>query len=189
MRKIGVMIGSDSDLPQCIKGLEFLEGAEEYCQIQFTFLDVKSIHRHMLLVLDTLKRYVWNEFGRDLVDVLIVGAGIANHLTGCVDAFLRHTLRNRRIRIYGVVFENEENPGNTKAAILNITQVPGTNVVFRDYVGSEGFYRACQDAIYDDLQPVELPSTKPHFRLGLREAISMAYEKKAEKEEKQKGGK
>lgn len=157
MKKIGVMIGSDSDLPQCIKGLELLEEAVTYCQIQFTHFDVSSIHRHTLLVLDTLKEYARQ--GKS-VDALIVGAGMANHLTGCVDAFLRYTLRDHYTRIYGVAFEDEKNPENTKAAILSITKVPGTNVIFRDYVGSEGFFRACKDAINDNLQPIELPPSK-----------------------------
>ena len=189
MRKIGVMIGSDSDLPQCIKGLELLENAVANAQIQFTYFDVNSIHRHTLLVLDTLKAYDQQRDFKGGVDVLIIGAGMANHLTGCVDAFLRHTLRNHWIIIYGVAFENEYDSEGTKAAVLSITQVPSTNVIFRDYVGSEGFFRACNDAIYDDLQPIELPSSKPYFRWSLQKAISMAYKKKKEKEEKQKGGK
>lgn len=188
MKKIGVMIGSESDLPQCIKGLEFLENATAYTQIQFAHFDINSIHRHTPLVLDTLKAYDQECDFKEGVDVLIVGAGMANHLTGCVDAFLRHTLRNHWIRVYGVAFEDEKNPENTKAAVLSITQVPGTNVIFRDYVGSEGFYRACKDAVNDDLQPIELPPSKPYFRWNLQKAISMAYKKKAEKE-KQKGGK
>lgn len=184
MRKIGIMIGSESDLPQCIKGLEFLESAVANAQIQFTFFDVNSIHRHTLLVLDALKAYHEGDFGsRNDVNVLIVGAGAANHLTGCVDAFLRHTLRDYRILVYGVAFEDEKNPRNTQAATLSITQVPGTNVIFRDYVGSEGFYRACKDAVNDDLPPIELPSSKPHFRWTLQKAIAMAYQKK------EKGGK
>jgi len=125
-----------------------------------------------LLVQEILELYhQWSEANRP--QVLIVCAGWANHLTGCVDAYLRYKLRNDKIVVFGLAFE-DENPENTQAAILSILRVPGTQVVYKG-VGTEGFLKACQDAVNEKLPEIKLKESPAHHRRNLQEAIGEAF--------------
>ncbi|MFH0969637.1 MAG: phosphoribosylaminoimidazolesuccinocarboxamide synthase [Patescibacteria group bacterium] len=156
--------------------------------ISLRWFDINSQHRHTLAVQHRLRSYCGRIFGRGNgnqnrpsvpnVDRLIVGAGWANHLSGCDDAFLRNVLQDSHIRVYAVAFEDED-PEKTKAAISSIIHVPGTRVIFRDYVGAEGFLRACIHAVNDreeDLPVIELKPIKPQMRLKFPDALAMAIE-------------
>jgi hypothetical protein len=133
---------------------------------------VVSIHRNTPVVLQQLT--AWSKY--NYIDVLIAGAGMANHLTGICDAYLRYTLENDHIVVVGVAFSHE-NPMNTKAAIMSITQVPGTQVVFDDFVGLYGFHRACVFAVTGELPQIKLPEPKIHQSLSLADAIALSEKK------------
>lgn len=173
MRRIGIIIGSKSDLPQCIYGLRYLDAAQRLIAVEVLFVRISSIHRNtpdVLKLLESVHR-------AHALDVLIVGAGLANHLTGTCDAYLRHTLKNDRIVVFGVAFENPLDPG-AQAASLSITKVPGAQVVFNNYVGTDGFLQACMAAAegYGVLPKIKLPLPKPGEELTLKQAIAITEE-------------
>lgn len=176
VREVVVMVGSASDLPQCIEGLQLLKAARGSGQITMPVdgVTVMSIHRNTKEVLEHLT----DLHDEGSCDVLIVGAGWANHLTGTADAYLRNVLGDEQIVVIGVAFEDPKDPQHTKAAKLSISQVPGTQVVFRDeegqFVGKEGFRRACAYAIGGELPVIKLPKPRPVQLLTLDEAISKA---------------
>jgi len=166
MRKIVIIIGSVSDLKQCRTGLLFLEDLNA----EVISIYVRSQHRNTLDVQELLKR-IHSE-----ADVAIIGAGWANHLTGCCDAFLRYTLKTTNMPIIGVAFEDLENQKHTQAAILSISEVPGTQVIYQDekgeFIGPDGFYRACKFAMMGKLPTIKLPSPKEIMDLDLTQAIA-----------------
>ena len=170
LRRIVIMIGSLSDLPQCIKGLEYLKLLVSRGEVIMVEIIVNSIHRNLDQVIFNLKRIEQN------TDVLIVGAGWANHLTGMVDAILRYKLQNDQIVVVGVAFADEQNHTHTQAACLSITEVPSTQVHFRGYVGSDGFQEACVFAARGELPKIKLPTAKPVKYFQLDEAIAFFNE-------------
>jgi phosphoribosylcarboxyaminoimidazole (NCAIR) mutase len=173
MRKIGIFLGSASDLKQCLKGLQYLWDAQGQGSVKVPFVRINSIHRNTFATLLYIF-FLWLFSFIERIDAIIVGAGMANHLTGTTDAFLRYFLRSRRIVIIGVAFENAKDPESTQAAILSITKVPGTQVVFDNFVGAEGFFRACQFTVEGDLPELIRPAKKQTQTLTLREAIKEA---------------
>lgn len=148
MRKIGIMVGSDSDLPQCLKGLEYLRAKKNAGKCEISAVITNSIHRNTQDVLRNL--------GKHRVDVWIIGAGWANHLTGVCDAFLRYSWRDTKTQVIGVAFEDKKNPKNTEAAILSITQIPGGQTIFNGYVGEIGFFLACAAAVHGNFSKIQL---------------------------------
>ncbi|MFA4819164.1 MAG: phosphoribosylaminoimidazolesuccinocarboxamide synthase [Patescibacteria group bacterium] len=165
-RKIAVIVGSKSDLTQCADGLAFLAQSVNKDKVEVVGITVASIHRNTNAVLKILRSLC------DLdVDAIIIGAGWANHLTGTCDAYLRYTLGDDKMAVIGVAFEDENNIDHTKAAILSITEVPGTQVVFNDYVGSAGFLKACEFAVNENLPEVSLKPGKSVEEFSLPEAL------------------
>ena len=164
-RIIAVMVGSESDLKKCLKGLKYLKDMEDRHIIGNIEVGVYSIHRNTERVLAKVRSLV-----RRKVDVLIVGAGMANHLTGTVDAYLRHTLKNSHVVVVGVAFEGI-NEAHNMAATLGISCVPGSQVVFENFCGSEGFFRACKFAVIGNLPLIKIPESKPTATYSLAEAI------------------
>ena len=169
MRRIAVLIGSNSDLPQCKEGLEFLQSMNDKGEVEVEVITA-SIHRNTDFVLDFLKET------NNRIDVLIAGAGMANHLTGVCDAYLRYNLKNTGTIVVGVAF-GSNNSEDVWAAKLSITRVPGTQVVFNDYVGEEGFLRACVFAAFNPLPKITLKKPKPTQSRTLNEAIFEAEKK------------
>ncbi len=174
MRKIAFITGSKSDLSQCRGGFELIK---EYMEnhpgeIEIVGVYVRSQHRNTLDVQELLRELVAME-----VDVVVIGAGWANHLTGCSDAFLRYTLKNDRLVVIGVAFDGG-NEDRNKAAVLSITQVPGTQVVFEEnkhvYFGAVGFVKACLFAITGELPKLKLPEPRPIMDLDLEEALEIS---------------
>ena len=108
------------------------------------------------------------------IDVIIAGAGKAAHLPGCIDAYLRNHLHDKRITVIGVGFTNK-NPQDNQAAALSITQVPGTQVLFAG-LGSAGFYNACITACERELPAIKLLEIPPELDMALDQAIGMAIE-------------
>lgn len=184
-RTIVVMVGSDSDLPQCIPGLEYLQEAVDEDRACVTFADTASIHWNTEEVL-TIARSMGNI---GAVDVLITGAGMANHLTGTVDAFLRRTVRTPGPVVIGVAFESDDSEA-TKAAIYSIKYVPGTQVVYSDeqgdFIGEDGFLRACKYAVSGELPEITIPDRREAQYRRLNEALTKAREIKAKKQAEQK---
>jgi phosphoribosylcarboxyaminoimidazole (NCAIR) mutase len=170
MKKIAIIIGSRSDLKQCLDGLKFLKGQSEFNITVY----IRSQHRNTLSLQQLLREISFFKF-----NVIIAGAGWANHLTGCTDAFLRYELKNNFTRVIGVAFEDRGNARHTHAAILSITEVPGTQVIYKNsanelFIGSKGFLKACELAIspeLDDFPDIKLPEAKSAEDLSLDEAI------------------
>lgn len=167
-RKIAVIIGSQSDLPQCLTGLEILRAEEQNGHITTDGVHIASMHRNTDYMFTLLERLY-----ADGVDVIITGAGWANHLTGMADAYLRNCLHNSTIVVIGVAFEGRES-AHTAAAVGSIKYVPGAQVVFDNFVGASGFARACKFAATGPLPQITAPQTKPPEVLTLEEAIAEA---------------
>ena len=184
-RKIGVIVGSVTDLAECHDGAEVLEYHRAVMNsIEVAFFHIMSVHRNMNELFRFLGgRYRWLNkllafFGRSWmgdVDVLIVGAGWAAHLPGMCDARLRYILKNTQTVIVGVGFEDPANNIHTLAAKLSISEVPGTQVVHADndgnFLGAEGFVRACRFAAAADLPKVTLPKPKPSQKRSFAETL------------------
>lgn len=171
MRKIAIIVGSQSDLSQCLQGLEYLKRFEK--NIVVVGIYIRSQHRNMEAVKELLIELV-----NMRIDIAIVGAGWANHLTGCCDAFLRYHLRSTSFPIIGVAFDDPKNGKHTQAAILSITEVPGTQVIYQDeiapFIGPGGFLRACQFAVETEVfLPIPLPEPKKALDLSLEEALML----------------
>jgi hypothetical protein len=176
-RRIAVIIGSKSDLPQCLEGLLVLEKACKAGEIELVNggIIISSVHRATTATLHLIKGLSESV---QPPDVLITGAGRANHLTGMADAYLRYDLRDRRVLVVGVGFDDPVNPRYTQAAELSVSEVPGTQVVFEDrqdkFIGSHGFLRSCEFAVHGNLPAIRLPESKPQEFFRLEEAISQA---------------
>lgn len=179
MKKVAVLIGSKSDLGQCFPGLKVLAQAEKDGKIQVRPVQIASIHRNTDFVLGLLTE--WSK--KKSADIVITGAGWANHLTGMCDAYLRYTLHDDRIVVLGVTFEDPKNFNHTQAAILSVSEVPGTQVVFSSrspnyFVGAEGFEDACKRAVrMEEIPDLRIPEPREAERLGLQEAIDLALER------------
>jgi len=171
MKKVAIIIGSQSDLKQCVGGLKLLQDHPEIIVNVF----VRSQHRNTLDLQQLLQELVQLKY-----DVIIAGAGWANHLTGCVDAYLRYTLRDATIPVIGVAFSDPKNNRHTRAAVLSMTEVPGTQVIYKKteaiFIGPEGFWGACQLAINGKLPKIELPQGKEALDLNLDTALKMGQE-------------
>lgn len=168
-RKIAVIVGSLNDLiSQGGKGLRALQKYAAGGVIEVIGVYVSSIHRNTEATLALLKDLSARE-----VDVIITGAGWANHLTGTADAYLRHEIRNTHTVVVGVAFADEKDPKRTEAAVASIVYVPGTQVVWSLCVmtGSEGFRRACEWAATEDLPEIKLPTPHEPRAMTLGEAV------------------
>lgn len=171
-RRIVVIVGSDSDLPQCGAGLEVLLGSEGQGVVRVFPVYTISVHRNML----ELFAFLSDRHTQQDVDVIIAGAGWAAHLPGMIDAYLRYTLVNTRIVVVGVAFEDRHDELHTQAAELSISEVPGTQVVYRDaagqFVGADGFRRACVLAAQGGLPVLRVPVSRPFQARGIREVLA-----------------
>ncbi|MFA5133487.1 MAG: AIR carboxylase family protein [Patescibacteria group bacterium] len=172
MRRVGVIIGSDSDLDQCFLGLNFLKEAEKAGAIKADPVITASIHRNTLDVLDLLGKYN--------VDVWIIGAGAANHLTGVCEAFLRYAIKNDKTAVIGVAFESSDKE-KSLAAKLGITQVPDTQTVFNNFIGENGFFFACEFAVFGKFPRITLKNPKPIIRRTLDAALDEAKTRRSQK--------
>lgn len=173
MRRIAIMIGSDSDLPQCLAGLAYLEGEERRGNVNVFAVWTNSVHRHMTTTFEHA------ECGD--ADVIIAGAGKAAHLPGMVDSYLRYERKNTKTVIIGVAFKGSTERA-TEAAVLSIAEVPGTQVVFKEeWVGSDGFLKACVFASRETLPTIKLKEPPPPQTRMLHESIEASIEKLAEK--------
>ena len=171
-RQILVIVGSDSDLPQCGSGLEVLQDFESRGIVSVMCVYTASVHRNTEALFEQLKEIC----AAQDVDVIIAGAGWAAHLPGMVDAYLRFTLADTHVVVVGVAFEDEHDSRHTEAAKLSISEVPGTQVVYQDqagqFVGPDGFRRACVLAAWGGLPRLQLPQPRPDQARSIREVLS-----------------
>jgi hypothetical protein len=183
MRKVAIIIGSKSDLRQCYRGFQFLQEHRE--DIKVIKVHIRSQHRHTFDTQAILDKYANMQNGPDAI---IIGAGWANHLTGCSDAFLRYSLKNDKISVFGVAFADlsdspeADREARNQAAKLSISEVPGTQVIYHDlknkrkernnvFFGETGFLDACWNAAYYDLPKIELKEAPPIEDLSLEDAL------------------
>lgn len=174
-RRIAVMVGSDSDLPQCLAGLKHLSQAEDKGQIEVVEVNTMSIHRNLVPAIEYLEK---RDGLRD-IDVIIAGAGWAAHLPGMLDAYLGYGLNNTHTSIIGVAFEDPADERHTLAAELSISEVPGTRVIHHDaiggpFVGADGFLRACSYAVSGQLPVLKEMKSRPTQCRTLKDAIAVA---------------
>ena len=184
MKRVAIIIGSKSDLRQCYRGFQFLQEHRE--DIKVIKVHIRSQHRHTLDTQAILEKYA--NMGENGPDAIIIGAGWANHLTGCSDAFLRYSLKNDKISIFGVAFADlsdsseADKEARNQAAKLSISEVPGTQVIYHDLknkhknrnnvlFGETGFLEACWAAAYYDLPKIELKTPPPIEDLSLEDAL------------------
>lgn len=172
-RKVAVVVGSKTDLTQCERGIEWLRTAHSEGLIELQGIHAMSIHRNTDEVLDFL-----DEVGANL-DVLIIGAGWANHLTGTCDAFLRYSLKNASTVVIGVAFADEKDESKTLTAIRSIQHVPGTQVLFEGFVGEKGFTQAVERAVTGVLPTLKLPEPKPSWHGTADEALELIKQLKS----------
>lgn len=209
-RRIAIMIGSDSDLKQFENALNFLalmvKNHEPFVKVLRVYTN--SIHRNTLI---TLWRLFW--LWLTCVDVIIVAAGWANHLSGVCEAFVRYVLKSRNIMIVPMACD-AKNDRKNRAAILSISEVPkhqmevfpqkDETTVFLSaksakylaqevgvYFGEDGAVDAVKLACSIDIKPKKLPSRVPPKSRSLIEAITTAHElNEAERrKEEEKGSK
>jgi len=164
------MVESDIFLKeQCLKGLNLLSGAEKESLCEVIMVLSNSIYLNTNQTLANVRGI--SERGD--IDVIIVGAGGANHLAVIVDAYLRCDLQDNKIVVIGVAFEGIRKQ-HDKAAALSIEHAPGSQVVFDRHTlfGPEGFEEACRLAVEGDLPKITLPIIKKAEKRTLGEAVT-----------------
>lgn len=170
MKHLVVIVGSENDLKHCAEGLSTLYAISSLGRI-IVNVHVKSVHRHTEKLLALLRAY--SATGQ--IDSIIAGAGKAAHLPGCIDAYLRNHLGDTKIHVIGVAFTSG-NKLDDEAAVLSITQVPGTQVIYAGQ-GSQGFKKACQMAsVAKNLPEITLAAIPPDMNLTLDQARALAKE-------------
>ena len=182
VRRVALIHGSDTDLPQMLLGMRFLLKEQTKGNVVILSANSTSQHRHTVvcqLDLEVFCRMIIE----NRPDILIVGAGWANHLTGCTDAFLRNTLRDTGIIVYGVAFEDPDDPDHTETARRSIIHVPKTQVIYKG-IGAEGFLKACKDSITEKLPKIVLNPVPKHHHRSLEQAIAKGEEIEADKKKK-----
>ena len=152
--RVDVVLGSRSDLPQAIAGIEVLE---DNPFVTFR-VHICSCHRNP----DELRTYASELASRREADVVVAGAGMAAQLPAVLKAHLCD-LGADDIPVIGVAFE-DTNKDNTLAAQLSIKAVPGRPVEVdsngKVYTGSSGMVTACKSAAFDEFLPKRI-SKKP----------------------------
>jgi len=168
-RRIAIVNASPNDLGQCYLGLQLLQSARASGEVEIIEpCWAASIHRATMFVLALIGSY---HSMSEPPMVIITGAGWANHLSGVIDAWLRYFCRNDKIVVIGVAFgdytteSQEEAAAHNAAAISSMTEVPGTQLVYKDQDGVffslGGYLRACRFAAYADLPTITLPKPRP----------------------------
>ncbi len=146
-RKIEILVGSESDLPQTEKMLEVLKGNG---RAQYR-ISVMSCHRNP----EQLEKHA-----RDMVtsgsNIVIAGAGEAAQLPGVLKAVLCNKLGRPDISVLGIAFKGK-NWKADMAARLSIENLPGQPVEMDEdgnaYFGLEGAAAAARSAISDEFRP------------------------------------
>lgn len=157
-RRIEIVVGSESDLPQTQNGISSLIGVAD------VKVSVISCHRNPAILLD----FVMEHLRR--ADIVIAGAGMAAALPGIIKSHLCATDQHE-IPVIGVAFKSNSEEDN-EAARLSIERLPGQPVELgangKAYFGSEGFLEACLAAIGHEFLPrgMEIKPAQIHIKTG-----------------------
>ena len=142
-RRIEIVVGSESDLPQVHEGMVLLGG------VSSANISVISCHRNPT----ELRKFVKDVLTK--ADIVIAGAGMAAALPGIVKSELC-LLDHPEIPVIGVAFEGATEKDNL-AAQLSIECLPGSPVELDEndkaYFGHEGFLGACRAAVHHEFLP------------------------------------
>ncbi len=142
-----VISGSESDLPQMLHGLQFLDQSTTSGSIT-SERHVVSCHRNP------------NELAQIVAGmrddaVVIASAGMAAQLPGVLKALLVAAGKSH-VPVIGHACEGKDEAANM-AAKLSIEQLPGQPVVLdkngQAYFGGPGFNGACAAAVFDEFPP------------------------------------
>ena len=139
-RRIVVIAGSKNDIIKHNRaGMDYLREKVKQGLIEVIGVHVRSIHRHPKKTRKLVKKY------SDMhnIDVMIVEAGKAAHLPGCIDSYLRNELHDDRIVVIGVGLPGK-NIMDLLAAELSITEVPSTQVIYAGKKFLDGCIIACE---------------------------------------------
>ncbi len=153
-RKIHVVVGSESDLPQIVRGVDSMRVVAD------VGVSAISCHRNP----DELRRFVRDEL--TTTDVVIAGAGKAAALPGIIKSYLCEL--GSHVPVIGVALDSENRKDND-AAIYSIECLPGQPVELdadgNAYFGPIGFMKACSAASWDEFLPkaVEHKPAKIHI--------------------------
>lgn len=155
-RKVLVIVGSESDLPQTSDGLNCLTDRV----LDGSSVSIISCHRHG----ETLRNFLKDNLD---ADVVVAGAGMAAALPGVVKAELC-SLGSSYIPVIGVAFKGKTT-GDDQNAIGSIEGLPDQPVELdpsgRAYFGAEGFSRACRAAVLDEFIPRAFSKKEAHVVL------------------------
>lgn len=142
-RRVTVLVGSKSDLPQAEIGLSWLKASAD------TRVMVVSCHRNPDVLCDLARTRFHGS------DVVIAGAGKAAALPGIAKSWLCQ-FGFPQIPVIGVGFEGNTTEDN-RAAIDSIECLPGQPVELdpegHTYFGPEGFVQACEAAVQAEFLP------------------------------------
>lgn len=151
--KIGVVIGSRSDLKQCDKGLHMLTESQREGLIDLD-VNIISCHRNSG-VLSAYAQLTQN-------DLIVAGAGMAAALPGILQALLKAS--GKKTRVLGVAFTGK-NFHETMAARLSIEELPGKPVILdskgQAFSGPDGFASACDLAVNGEFLPAKKTEDRP----------------------------
>jgi hypothetical protein len=161
-----VVIDGNENLPQCIPGLEFLQKADELgeaivCEV------VAASGR-------TMKDLIYLVNGHQhRVDVWLVGGSGDNRLPNLLDDLLRFNFKNTYGVVVGVAFADYEDPTHhrTQAAVKAITGNLVTQVVWNNFVATDGFLRAAKFAVHGELPKIILEKDKRMVSHTIHEAL------------------
>lgn len=149
-RRIEIVVGSESDIPQTISGLTYLDDTADYR------VSVLSCHRNP----DELRRFAKTRLLK--ANVVLPGAGKAAALPGIIKSELCK-LNHPEIPVIGVAFKGSTEEDNL-AAKLSITRLPGQPVELAPdgtaYFAEQGFLAACRAAVEHEFLPKTI-ETKP----------------------------
>ena len=153
--RIGVLMGSDSDMPVMEKTLEVLKGFKAACEVK-----VLSAHRSP----EETARYAKSARRRGL-KVIIAGAGGAAHLAGVVAS---HTT----LPVIGVPMETKSLKGID--SLLSISQMPSGVPVATMAIGGPGAKNAAYLALKIlGLQDASIERRLQVHRRQMRESIKL----------------
>ncbi len=155
---VGLVLGSESDLPLMMKGVELLKKFGVGLEVELS-----SAHRAP----ERTARYAREAEGRGLL-VLIGAAGYANHLAGALAA-------NSSLPVIGVPLPTS--PLNGLDALLSTSQMPGGVPVATVTIGEAGAVNAAVLALQI------LATADPELRSAIRRYKEELAEKVAKRAE------
>jgi len=154
--KISIVVGSESDLPQIMAGVNWLKSEG----IDYD-INVISCHRNPVELLNYISRFK--------ADIIIAGAGEAAALPGIIKSHLS-CMGFDNIPVIGVAFKGKNSKADI-AAKLSIENLPGQPVELswydEAYFGPDGFEGACIAACQYEFLPKKIEAKPAKFNIRL----------------------